>query len=86
MNYFGLWRCFDWQIRRMPEVFCLRKQSDMYLTGHPLYLFLESPQDFIEQYKEYRKRLLKIINYTENHEPVDKEPLIYCIQVFSYLI
>lgn len=70
-----LWSCgavLTGKVRRMPEVFCLRKQSDMYLTGHPLYLFLESPQDFIEQYKEYRKRLLKIINYTENHEPVDK--------------
>ena len=80
-----LWSCgavLTPKIRRMPEVFAW-KTEDMYLTGHPLYLFPSHHKTLLSN-KEYRKRLLKIINYTENHEPVDKRTVDHCIQVFSY--
>src|SRR6185369_6387239 len=49
------------KVKRLPIVYCVRRAGALQLLGHPLYLYLNSPAVFIEDYVGYRDRLLAIL-------------------------
>jgi glycosyltransferase domain-containing protein len=49
------------KVKRLPIVYCARHAGALQLLGHPLYLFLNSPAIFIEDYVRYRDRLVAVL-------------------------
>lgn len=46
------------KVKRLPMIYCLRRSHATHLLGHPLYAWLESPDEFLAQYKKYREGLI----------------------------
>lgn len=49
------------KVKRIPMLYCLRKNDPLQLVGHPLYLFAESPEKFFRDYLAYRGSLQKAL-------------------------
>lgn len=49
------------KVKRIPTLYCLRKNDEIQTAGHPMYLFAESPDGFFSDYLAYRACLEKIL-------------------------
>ena len=58
------------KVKRIPTLYCLRKNDAIQLAGHPLYLFAQSPEKFFTDYLAYRECLKKALY-------PDKQPSAY---------
>ena len=45
----------DGKVKRLPLMYCLRRDDRIYLTGHPQLAMLESPQQYFLEYATYRE-------------------------------
>ena len=45
------------KVKRLPMLYCLRRDDKMHFMGHPLYAMMENPQKFFAEYAAYRNIL-----------------------------
>lgn len=55
----------DGRVHRLPLVYCWRRIDPLNPMGHPLYAWMESPEEFRVQYERYRQFLLDALSPME---------------------